>query len=54
MWVIIVFGAMIGITVFMVAKEAIMYKDYPVTGEHWLIGFTFIAFMVALIGMILI
>ena len=54
MWVVVVFGAMIGITAFMVAKEAIIYKDYPVTGEHWLIGLIFIGFLTALISMILI
>ncbi len=54
MWVVVVFGTMMGIIAFMVAREAIIYKDYPVTGEHWLIGFTFIGFLAALISMILI
>ena len=53
MWVVVVFGAMIGITAFMVAREELIYKDYPVTGEHILIGLIFIGFLAYMIGMIL-
>ena len=53
MWVIVVFGAMIGITAFMMVREELIYKDYPVVGEHLLAGLVFIGFLAYMIGMIL-
>ena len=53
MWVVVVFGAMIGITAAMMVREELIYRDHPVTGEHVLVGLIFIGFLASMIGMMI-
>ncbi len=53
MWVVILFGIFIGLFAFLMIKDVIVYKDYPISDEYWLTGIFIIGFLAAMISMIL-
>jgi len=54
MWVVIIFIGFICLFTFLMIKDAIMYRNYPVSDEYWIAGLTIIGFLAAFISMILI
>ena len=53
MWVVILFGIFIGLFVFLMVKDALVYRNYPISDEYWIAGLSLIAFLAAFISMIL-
>ena len=53
MWVIIVFGTLIALFAFLMIKDAIVYRNYPVSDEYWLAGLMIVGFLATMISMIL-
>jgi hypothetical protein len=52
MWVIIVFGTLIALFSFLMVRDAIVYRNYPISDEYWLAGLILVGFLATMISLI--
>ena len=53
MWVIIIFIGFICLFTFLMVKDAIVYRNYPISDEYWIAGLSIIGFLALFVSMIL-
>ena len=53
MWVIVVFGTMMALFTFLMIRDALVYRNYPISDEYWIAGLSLVGFLAIFIGMIL-